>query len=86
MHRQMITPIEELNGLDPSASIAALALPAKIATNLCAMTGDELADRLMGDPAAGMEMLDELADARRYVAALAGLLESAELRLLSALS
>lgn len=85
-HVQMIDAIGEIAAIDPSPAIAALALPAKMAIRIAAMTGDELAGRLAGDPAAAIEMLDELADARRYLAALSGLFENAEARMLAALS
>ncbi|MCZ8158726.1 MAG: hypothetical protein O9256_02395 [Rhizobiaceae bacterium] len=89
MHMQMIEPIPELAGIDPASSLPPLVPALRIAVELVQMDEHELmamAGRFEGDPASGVTMIDELADARRYVSALAGVLESAELRLLSALS
>lgn len=84
MHMQMIEPIPELAGIDPTPSMRELAPSVRIAIQVCGMSGDELAGRLAGDPASAVAMIEEIADARRYVAALAGILEHAELRLLAA--
>lgn len=86
---QMVEPIPELARIDPGALLSSLSPALRIALAI-SQKGEEalgsMAGRLQGDPASGVLIMDEIADARRVVAAMAGLLENAELRLLAALS
>lgn|GEM_PF-6387474 len=77
-----------LNGFDPMPRLIEIAPTIRAAILLCCQ-GDHAigmtARRMEQDEQTGLELIDSLTDAERYLRALAAVVENAELRLLAAI-
>ncbi|WP_075657376.1 hypothetical protein [Pseudochrobactrum sp. B5] len=78
-----------LDGFDPLPRLTEIAPAIRAALLLCCQ-GDHAvgltARRMEQDEQTGIELIDSLADAERYLRALAAVVENAELRLLAAIT